>query len=123
MKKVRDADRKYAYGYDQKDKGQGHYRPVSCGFTCEELLDCWNYYIERAASNSFASAKMNKNPTSDRKTIAFKALNLFVLASWFVEHHKLKASHSPSCSDIGHHHIMGTIYWFLPSRRHSRHRA
>tara|TARA_B110000046_G_scaffold60100_1_gene67500 strand:+ start:254 stop:2005 length:1752 start_codon:yes stop_codon:yes gene_type:complete len=84
------ADWHYAYGYDQKDLGKGHFRTFNIGFDQKLLDKCLNVYRAKAAQCAFSAKKMNKNPRSDKTQIAFKVGNLFVLATWFVSKHNLK---------------------------------
>jgi hypothetical protein len=91
VKKYKLVDRKYGFGYVQKDTGLAHFRTCSHGFSDDEKQECLDFYRAKAAGNAYASNKMNKAPKSNEKLLAFKVTNLFVLSAWFVQQHDLSA--------------------------------
>ena len=90
VKRYKDKDREYGYGYTLKDTGQSHFANFNFGFTNAELKDLLDRYRAKATGCAFSSNKMNKNPASAQKQIAFKVTNLFVLTAWFIKDHGLQ---------------------------------
>ena len=59
VKRFKDKDRQYGFGYTLKDTGQSHYANFNFGFTNAEMKDLLDHYRAKASGCAFSSNKMN----------------------------------------------------------------
>ena len=109
---VKHGNEKYIQGYCRKDLGLDHSVIFNIGLSEDEQKAGDEGYMSKATGYFKSSNKINKTPHKKiRKQVAFKAGNLFMLASWFISQHGLE--HIAPLLTLSH-----TIAYALTTKRY-----